>query len=298
MKKVLLTTTALVMTAGVAAADVTFSGTAQVALTDDNGKNAAARAGYQVTTGIDFNVGISAATDNGITMSTSFDTGFGQVVDYNDDDKIEDQSALAAADGAKLTLGMNGYTIAVKRDGVDNLYDDSQSEDFSVAGSMGGVSFALTGDMEDSASSYKVGYSAGDLSITLTGTNDDDAAGVGGSASKIALSYAMGDMTLSASSNDEHDGQEQTVGVSYAMDGISVSYTMINPEGSGSFGDEWDGKIGYSAGALSASFATDEASATTMIAEYDLGGATLFAASHDKAGETNDMTTIGINFAF
>ena len=108
----------------------------------------------------------------------------------------------------------------------------------------------------------------------------------------------MGDMTLSASSNDEHDGQEQTVGVSYAMDGISVSYTMINPEGSGSFGDEWDGKIGYSAGALSASFATDEASATTLIAEYDLGGATLFAASHDKAGETDDMTTIGINFAF
>ena len=296
MKKVLLTTTALVMTAGVAAAEVSFSGTAQVALTDDNGKNAAARKGYQVTTGIDFNVGISAATDNGITMSTSFDTGFGQLVDYNDDDKIEDQSALAAADGAKLTLGMNGYTIALKRDGVDNLYDDSQSEDFSVAGSMGGVSFALTGDMEDSASSYKVGYSAGDLSITLTGTNDDDAAGVGGSASKIALSYAMGDMTITAASDNEGAADTtNSIGVTYAMDAITISYTAAGDKGA-DLGEDYDLKISYAAGPLSASFSTNEEDVTKMIAEYDLGGATAFFSNKSETGK--DYQAMGINFSF
>ena len=39
MKKVLLTTTALVMTAGVAAAEVSMSGTAQVAISTGNGEN-------------------------------------------------------------------------------------------------------------------------------------------------------------------------------------------------------------------------------------------------------------------
>ena len=49
---------------------------------------------------------------------------------------------------------------------------------------------------------------------------------------------------------------------------------------------------------MSASFATDEASATTLIAENDLGGATAFAAMHYKEGTDNDLTTAGINFSF
>jgi len=48
-----------------------------------------------------------------------------------------------------------------------------------------------------------------------------------------------------------------------------------------------------------ASFAIDEADATTIIADYALGGgASAFAAMHDKAGTGNDLTTVGLNFAF
>jgi len=48
-----------------------------------------------------------------------------------------------------------------------------------------------------------------------------------------------------------------------------------------------------------ASYAVDEADATTMIATYDLGGgATVFVASHDKANTADDMNTVGINFSF
>jgi hypothetical protein len=49
---------------------------------------------------------------------------------------------------------------------------------------------------------------------------------------------------------------------------------------------------------MTASIALDEADATTMIANYDLGGATAFAAMHDKPGTASDLTTFGINFAF
>ena len=133
--------------------------------------------------------------------------------------------------------------------------------------------------------------------VTLTGTNDDDA---GGDATGVSVSYPMGDLTLSASVSDEsNDAEDDTsIGLSYAMDALTVSYTSIKPGSTGSQGDEWDLKLSYSAGAMSASINVDEADATTMIAEYDLGGATAFAAMHDKAGTASDLTTFGVNFAF
>ena len=58
-------------------------------------------------------------------------------------------------------------------------------------------------------------------------------------------------------------------------------------------------KVAYAQGPLTASFAVDEADATTMIAEYDLGGGvTAFAAQHDKAGTASDLTTMGMTFKF
>ena len=321
MKKVLLTTTALVMTAGVAAAEVSFSGTAQVAITDDNGAAAvtaaaaaitagtttaaaerAANDDAQLTTGFDFDVTISTAADNGLTMSTSFDMGAGELVDYNDDDKREVQSDALGA--PELTIGFMGYTFSAQQDGVDNLYNgDLPGADLGVSGAMGGVTFAVTGDMDDDNTSYKLGYTTGDLTVTVTGTNDENGTAVAGkaSASAISASYKMGDLTLTASTDNEGDADSTNkVGFSYKMDSLTVAYTSIDPSAAGKDqGDEWDASVAYAAGAMTASYAVDEADATTLIGTYALGGGTtLFAAMHDKAGENSDMTTVGLNFKF
>ena len=309
MKKVLLTTTALVMTAGYAAADISFSGTMQVALTDDNGAETSTVTDYQLTTGFDFNVSVSAETDNGITMSSTFDMGAGSLVDYNDDDEIEAQSPLAASDSPTVTLGYAGYTIKADANGIDNLWDaDATDQDISLAGSVAGFDFTVASDFDDDSASYKVGYTMGDITITATGTNKEGNFNTSSrteSAAKLAVSYKVSDtLTLDASTNDTGlstvTDNDNTLGLTYKMDAITLTYTSIDPqEANKDWGDEWDAKIAYSAGALTASFATDEADATTMIAEYDLGGgATFFAASHDKAGTNTDMTTMGINFTF
>jgi len=309
MKKVLLTTTALVMTAGYAAADISMSGTMQVALTDDNGAETAAVTDYQLTTGFDFNVAVSAETDNGITMSSTFDMGAGSLVDYDDDDAIEAQAPLVAGDSPTVTLGYAGYTIKADANGIDNLWDaDATDQDISLAGSVAGFDFTVASDFDDDSASYKVGYTMGDITITATGTNKEGNYNTSSrteSAAKLAVSYKVSDtLTLDASTNDTGlstvTDNDNTVGLTYKMDAITLTYTSIDPqEANKDWGDEWDAKIAYSAGALTASFATDEADATTMIAEYDLGGgATFFAASHDKAGTSTDMTTMGINFTF
>jgi len=297
MKRILLTTTSLVLAAGVAQADVSFSGTAGVALIDDNGKSDPTRVDMFFESYYDFDITASAESDNGVSVSVGFDMGAGNKIDYNDDDKLEAQGN--SVDDADVAVSYNGWTVTVDQAGIDNLFDDDYgSQDVSIAGSIAGWSVAMTSDQEGSTSSYKVSGNVAGVALTITGT---DVKAAGGDASKVAASYDMGNgLTLSASSQDEDGTAEDdaTVGFSYAMDALTVGYTSIQPGGK-SFGDEWDLSLKYSAGAMVASFAIDEADATTIIADYALGGgASAFAAMHDKAGTADDLTTVGLNFAF
>ncbi|WP_347859809.1 porin [Planktomarina sp.] len=341
MKRILLTTTSLVLAAGVAQADVSFSGTAGVALIDDNGASAyvAPVTGVVGTTTVaavapvaevarstrddmffesyyDFDITASAESDNGISVSVGFDMGGGNKIDYNDDDKLEAQGA--AVGHADVTIGYNGWTIAVDNNGIADLYDgDIENADASISGTIAGWAVAATTDQDASKSSYSVSGAVAGITLTATGSNDASvhAAGNGtGSASKIAASYAMGDLTLSASVANEAGTSEDdsTIGLSYAMGDLTVGYTTIKPgltyaNATGTYGDEWDFSVAYAAGAVSASFATDETEATTIIVDYDLGGgASAFAAFHDKTDKkqaaghatNNDLTAIGLNFAF
>ena len=298
----------MVLAAGVAQADVSFSGTAGVALIDDNGASDA-KAASTTSYGsdmffesyYDFDVTASAESDNGVAVSVGFDMGAGAKIDYNDDDEMEQQGAAVTA--ADIAVSYAGWTLTVDHAGIDNLFDDTDgAQDFKVSGTVAGWSVAMTSDESASTSSYSVSGNVGGVALTLTGT---DVKSVGGDASKVAASYAMGNgLTLSASVQDE-DGvaeDENKVGFSYAMDALTVSYTSIKPggvAGSDSFGDEWDFSVKYTAGPLVASFAIDEADATTVIADYALGGgASAFAAMHDKAGTNSDLTAVGLNFAF
>jgi hypothetical protein len=322
----------LVLAAGVAQADITFSGTTGVALIDDNGASNSAVARAAVVTAnaaatpanietdtdviaaraarddmflesyYDFDITASAESDNGISVSVGLDLGGGNKIDYNDDDVLEAQGGTATY--ADVTIGYAGWTLAVDQAGIDNLFDgDYGSQDYSVSGSLAGISVAVTGDQEGSTSSYSVSGAVAGISITATGT---DVVAAGGKASKIAASYAMGNgLTLKGSMQDEAGTAEDdnTIGLSYAMGDITVGYTTIRPGSTGSYGDEWDFSAAYAAGAVSASFAIDEADATTIIVDYDLGGgASAFAAMHDKPAsggvEGNDLTAIGLNFAF
>ena len=302
MKRILLTTTSLVLAAGVAQADVSFSGTAGVALIDDNGKSVPTRTDMFFKSYYDFDITASAESDNGVSVSVGFDMGSGGKIDYNDDDVLEVQEE--AIGNADVAVSYAGWTLTVDQDGIDNLFDDSQQEDVKLSGTVAGISVAVTSDQENKTSSYSVGGTVAGVALTFTGTDNDDAVGTGGKASKIAASYAMGNgLTLKGSVEDESktDGSEDdsTLGFSYVMGDITVGYTTIKPGSAASFGDEWDFTAAYAAGAVAASFALDETDATTLILDYALGGgASAFAAMHDKDGTADDLTTVGLNFAF
>ena len=320
MKKVLLTTTALVMTAGVAAAEVSFSGTTQVSISNT------LSAGNDLNTHIDFNVAVSGASDNGITMSAGFGYDAGQQVDTGDYELDANEASgtvgagadetLNTADDAtnpawstaapSLTIGYAGYTITADGSGVADLYNgDVNSGELGISGSVGGVSFAMTSGVEkdDKNNSYSLGYTMGDLTASYVATNNSD--GRGKNASKISVGYTMGDAKVTLASDDRDDTADavQSVGITYKMDAVTVGYTAASTGESGSnINDDYDMSISYTAGALTASIATDEDSVSKISASYDLGGGVnaFFVNRNgtDSANANKDFQAVGINFAF
>jgi outer membrane protein OmpU len=317
MKKVLLTTTALVMTAGVAAAEVSFSGTTQASVSNTQS------AGNTVETHIDFNVAVSSTADNGLTMSAGFGYDAGRQVDTADFEL--DANEAAASDIANavdnnpgwttaapsLTIGYNGFTATVDGSGVADLYNgDVDSGDLGISGAMAGLSFGLTTALTkgDDDSSMSLSYKMGDITASYVSTNNSD--GRGTDASKMSASYTVGDAVISASSDDRDDTAEavQSVGVAYTMDALKVSFTAATTGAAGSsIGDDWDVSVSYTAGAVTASLATDEDSVAKMSASYDLGGgANVFLVNRsgtdnggvNGAARNRDFSAIGINFAF
>ena len=296
MKKVLLATTALVATAGFAAAEVSFSGKAGVAAAS------ADRADSEMYTGIDFNVNLSGEADSGLTWATSFDMGNGSLIDMDDDFAVDAQSAHDGADVATVTLGYQGYTVAFAQEDIDDLYDDGNHHDVSLSGSVSGVDFAITSDLDndESETSYSVGGTFSGVTATVKGTTSFNS----NSAMKLDVSYQIGSLTVSAGLNDTGvDGvdNEMKVGASYTMEGVTLAYTAISPDtANGDFGDEWDASISYSANGLAATIKTDETEVMKAFGTYDLGGGTSAFVSYKDVHDTDtgDFSAIGLTMAF
>ena len=316
------------MTAGVAAAEVSFSGTTQVSVSNTKS------AGNDLNTRIDFNVAVSGASDNGITMSAGFGYDAGRQVDTGDYELDGEEAAASAiaiqddtgTEGAldtaattnansnpawstaapSLTIGYNGYTVTADGSGVADLYNgDVDSGDLGVSGSLGGISFAATTGVSkgDDNQSFSIDYTLGDLSLSYVSTNNSD--GKGENASKMSATYVMGDATITASNDDQHDTADavQKIGVSYKMDAMTVSYTAAtNGESGSNLNDDYDVSVSYTAGVLTASVATDEDSVSKLSASYDLGGGVnaflVNRSGTDGAGKNKDFQAVGINFKF
>ena len=276
MKKVLLATSALTLSAGFASADVSMSGSGGAGVFGASG------ADLSVYSGVDLGFALSGASDNGMTFSASLDMGGGQTLDVGDFEL--DTQDMGTDDNVAVTIGVSGLTIELSQDGVDDLYDDDIQGDIGISGAMGDLTYSVVTGLEDAdPTSLSIGYSAGAISGSVA-TSDE------GDASNVTVSYAMGDITISAESDTDRAGADtSSVTVTYAMaDGMSVS--LENSEDVNTLG------VSYSSGAVSvaveADDATDESWEATMA--YDLGGGATF-----NLGTNDDETTFaGVGFSF
>ncbi|MDC3128451.1 hypothetical protein OBA42_00935 [Paracoccaceae bacterium] len=276
MKKVLLATSALTLSAGFASADVSMSGTGGAGVFGANG------ADLSVYSGVDLGFSLSGASDNGMTFSASVDMGGGQTLDVGDFEL--DTQDMGTDDNTSVTIGVAGVTIELSQDGIDDLYDDDIAGDIGISGAMGDLTYSVVTGLEDAdPTSLSIGYSAGAISGSVA-TSDE------GDASTVSVSYAMGDITVSVEADTDRTGADtNTTTLSYAMsDGMTIS--VEESEG------VVEASVAYSSGAISVGVTADDATTESWEATmaYDLGGGATF-----NLGTNQDETTFaGVGFSF
>lgn len=277
MKKVLLATTALAFSAGIASAEISLSGSATAGI----GRDAdSALAGYDDGEFHVFNSGsidIAASTEtaNGLTIGMSTSVSFGTSFAFDDGGFDEESGEIGAP---TLTVSGSGVTLTFADDGVDHSYDDDFAGDVGVAYSSDTMSVGVVLDVDQSSTidwSANGSFTTSGVTVSATMDSNEDYT--------IGVAYSGG--ALSASLEND-SGDTNTVTLGYSAEGMSAEVSIADDS-------TWDLSAGYSANGMGFTVATDEDSAWSATASYDLGGASL------DAGVTSaEIAYAGVSFSF
>ena len=312
MKNVLLATTAIALTAGYAAADVSYSASAKLSYGNFGEQNTAGTTyGYSDT----FDFGVSGSGEaGGVAYSASM------TIDEN-----ADSNALGA-----FSMSSNGLSYTYDANDIGGLETananglDEAAGDWKIAYAANGFSAGYEVDEAvEGRSLTTLGYAANGLSIGLEVKDDDGNGTASDTINTVSVGYTMGAMSVSYDADDQAT-QNYDAKVTYTMGGTVLSagtdeieshYVGITTTVGGmalTARSETDGNttadtaenelsISYTMGALTIAYAKDtgdvgkygdEAETLTTLT-YDLGGVTLVAKGNDQ-----DETEVSAAFSF
>jgi hypothetical protein len=303
------------MTAGVAAAEVTFSGTANFGYNDtDHATGASVGAAFS---DIDLNIDFSQELNNGYTAAASFEFDVANA----------DQGASFNASDAviSLTNADSGIHYGDTKHGAENAWSavgSVENDAFRVAdGEMvtradmtfGGAKISISlGDdtnytvtaasattpaVKGTAKDYislGITGSAGAFSYALAHQNantawldgDDNSAKSQQATTGVRVSTTLGGATVALGYAKNDDGGSTGIEVSYPMGALTTTASYVQ-EGAASAENKWDVKVAYAEGALGVTVATDESQDWNVDVSYDMGnGMNLFIGADDGGKDT------------
>ena len=317
MKKVLLTTTAVALTAGmVSAGDMSMSGSLKLTY------GSFGTGTVPVTTPDDFkseaNLNVAASSSSGsISMSGTLEI---------DEDSNPTTGPVTISSGAlTFTYDKNDLGALAMAPTVGDGEDDNYG-DYSVAFAAGGIGVTYTKDQETSDNAVAVSYSAGALSLSLTALDETNGAGTGYAAGSqkttIGATYVTGPYTIAISGDDQTDQdwdasvamasgdttitvaadetEMMSVGISYSAGNMTVGarQEFNNPTGTD---DETEFNLSYTEGSLTFGAAYDsgqngsygDEAELVISAGYTDGDVTVAAKGTDQ-----DEMEVSVTFAF
>jgi len=260
MKNILLATTAIALTAGYAAADVSYSASAKIAYGNFGEEHMPGNANKTATDTSP--TGITAATTGaGYAYSDTFDfvvTGSGEAggVAYSASMTIDEDAGSNSV--GTMTMSTGGFSLAYGEDDFGDLVADNDNGLEEGAGDIL-LSYAANGisasyEMDQAATNpyyMRAGYTNGALTVGLE-VADTDGSASGKAVNTISLGYTMGALTVSYDADDKA--------------------TVANDNRGGS---DYDAKITYTMGSTVLSAGTDEAQAHYAGLTTSVGGLTL-----------------------
>ena len=295
MKKLLIASTALVATAGMATADVTISGYAEIGVVDYG-----TAVGMEMHSDMDVTFKLSGASDNGLTFGASIDldevangiasTGGSQAVHVSggfgtltmgDTDGALDK---ANAEVASLTAiaddhtAHSGYNGGAGLDANDILRYDTTYAGFGISASLAQSDVAVANDVI----AYGVTTSLGTVAVSAAYQSDNtrDITAVSGKT-------AVGGLGITANYSEASMG---TAATSYEHTGVGLAYTLNGVNLHANYGN-YDFDNGTNADGYG------------LAANYGLGGGATVMVGYGNGtaqGATADVTTfsVGLGLSF
>ncbi|MGC1496199.1 MAG: porin [Sulfitobacter sp.] len=299
MKKVLFATTALVATAGVAAADVTFGGYGRFGLqhlenrANDNFGNA--QDDTLIESRFRLNIDASTESDAGVT--------FGARIRIEANENADGSANVGTFNGARFHAETGGFRLEVGNvaHAIDNMatlydYDLGLTGSIGLSHNYGGPNTGYSGNGAG-VNGVSAIYSVGDFRAQLTYSGDNDgnfAAATGQGTAAFVAASGTGRKTVSAS-------------VAYTFSGWTVALAHEDTkDDNGLVAQQSDGTVLTVGGNLGVAnvgfFLADDSSEGTSYgigATFDVGAATsvsaLITAGGDDTTVTKD-TAFGVGF--
>ncbi|GAA6209274.1 porin [Cognatishimia sp. WU-CL00825] len=267
MKKVLFASTALVMTAGVAAAEINVTGGASLGLMY-NGTTTI------VINEIDFNIVGSGETDGGVAFGASVDLDSAHQNSVTTQAAFGDPEVFISYNGLKLTVG-----------NIDAAMDQGGLADIGYNGV--GVDNIAEIDAQGSHD-VRVDYAIADINVAVSVDSSNSDWSIGGNASFDAFTIALGFGETGGA-----DQMRATLGYTAGAIGGKVFFA------DNSVTDAMGVEVSYTSGDVTVTGVyTDNGAADAFGIDvaYDIGGATVQGGVADVNGTT--MADLGISFDF
>jgi len=313
MKKVLLSTTAVVFTAGWASAgDMSMSGSISLTYGSFGTGTVAATGADDFTSEADLDIAATSASGN-ITMTGTLEL---------DEDGPATGPVTISTGALTFTYDANDLGALAMAPTAGDGEDDNYG-DYSIAFSAGGIGVTYTKDQESSDNVVAVTYTAGDLSLSMTAVDETNGAGAAYTGAAAAITtigatYVTGPYTIAISGDDQDDqdwdasvamaagdttvtvaadeAEVMSVGIAYTSGAMSISATQEFSEG-----DNTAVSLSYTEGALTFGAALDTGNEGSFGDEAQLvisAGYTDGDVSIAAKGTDQDEMEVSVSFAF
>jgi outer membrane protein OmpU len=285
MKKVLLATTVLALSATVAAAEVSVSGSARMGLVYDGNAVSPATSKVLFTSRVRVVFSMSGETDGGLSFGASVrNDQSGQGNTRNGDSKVFISGAFG-----KLTFGDN--------DSAANV----------LVGHVAATSLTGLGDNNElgylgqSDTSVLYTYSAGALSFAASVGQRNIAAApaIADEAMSVAVKYSADTFSASLGYEDTKTDSQVSVGLGASLSGVDLKLVAMdrksNPD------THWAISAGYKMDALGVTaFYADKgpSNAYGLGASYDLGGGATLVGGLQKVKGAKVKADLGVSMSF
>ena len=303
MKKILLASASIVAFAGAAAAEVSFSGSAVLGYNDTEiTPDTAADDDVGFYSELNLDVAMSATLDNGITVSAAADV---DELDATEGSNAAGVTLTISSANASLVYGDTTFAAEDYFAAVGSMDADADVAEqdgelvLKATGTFGNVNAAVSYELQDAAGATEnsgnlsfgasadlgevtasVAFQSGEAN-TLTTAAQSEILGV-----KVATSMGGADLALGYVDDRTADLQSTGISVTYPVGAVTVAASYVMEDNAaGTADDNWDIKISYAEGAMTASVKTDEADDWAVEGTYDMGNGLTVAAGVADAGD-------------